>query len=117
MGDLSRAEVVGADLRGANLESADLSGILTRPRIPADLQIDISAAPEVRFGNAILAFADLSAADLRDVEFTHADLRYVKMARTDCRHADFTGANLFEADLNGADLRGARYNRKTTWPP
>ena len=71
-----------ADLRGANLRSANLCG--------ADLR------------GADLRSANLCGADLRG-----ADLRGANLCSADLRGADLRGANLCGADLRGADLRGA----------
>ncbi|ECK6945033.1 pentapeptide repeat-containing protein [Salmonella enterica subsp. enterica] len=73
----SRADLCGANLRGANLRDADLRG-------------------------ANLRDADLRGADLRGANLRGADLR-----DADLRGADLRGANLRDADLRGADLRGA----------
>ncbi|EJT0071532.1 pentapeptide repeat-containing protein [Salmonella enterica] len=73
----SRADLCGANLRGANLRGADLRG-------------------------ANLRDADLRGADLRDADLRGADLR-----DADLRGADLRGADLRDADLRGADLRGA----------
>ncbi|EGD3991880.1 pentapeptide repeat-containing protein [Salmonella enterica subsp. enterica serovar Uganda] len=73
----SRADLCGANLRGANLRDADLRG-------------------------ANLRDADLRGADLRDADLRGADLR-----DADLRGADLRGADLRDADLRGADLRGA----------
>ena len=94
---LSRANLYGANLRGANLYNADLSG--------ADLH------------NAVLNDADLRGTDLRVADLSNADLRDADLRGTDLRRADLRGANLcnanlygaylLNADLSGADLRGA----------
>ncbi|EEG3884774.1 pentapeptide repeat-containing protein [Salmonella enterica] len=73
----SRADLCGANLRGANLRDADLRG-------------------------ANLRDADLRGADLRGANLRDADLR-----GADLRDADLRGADLRDADLRGADLRGA----------
>ncbi|EJF0319460.1 pentapeptide repeat-containing protein [Salmonella enterica] len=73
----SRADLCGANLRGANLRDADLRG-------------------------ANLRDADLRGADLRDADLRGADLR-----DADLRGADLRDADLRSADLRGADLRGA----------
>ncbi|EAZ9463601.1 pentapeptide repeat-containing protein [Salmonella enterica] len=65
----SRADLCGANLRGANLRDADLCG-------------------------ANLRDADLRGADLRDADLRGADLR-----DADLRGADLRGANLRGADL------------------
>ena len=72
-----RANLYGADLRGADLRDANLYG--------ADLR------------DAILRGAILRGADLRDAILRGADLR----------GADLRGADLRDANLRGADLYGA----------
>ena len=66
-----------ADLRGANLSSADLSG------------------------------ADLSGADLSRANLSGADLRGAYLSRADLSRANLSGAYLSDAYLSGADLSGA----------
>ncbi|ELS9596607.1 pentapeptide repeat-containing protein [Salmonella enterica] len=78
----SRADLCGADLRGADLCGADLR-------------------------DADLRGADLCGADLRDAELCGADLRGADLCGADLRDADLRGADLRGADLRDADLRGA----------
>ena len=77
IGSFNITELMGADLRDADLKGADLRG-------------------------AYLPGADLREADLRGADLKGADLR-----EADLRDADLKGADLDEADLSWADLRGA----------
>ena len=77
-----RANLYGANLRGADLYGADLRG-------------------------ANLRGADLCGADLRGTDLYGADLRGADLRDADLRGADLYGADLRGADLCGADLRGA----------
>ncbi len=81
-----RANLYGADLRGAILYGADL-----------------------RYAN--LYGADLYGADLRYANLYGADLRYANLYGADLRYANLYGANLVGADLSGADLRYANLRR------
>ena len=72
-----RANLSGADLRGANLRGANLSG------------------------------ADLRGANLRGADLREADLRGAYLSDADLSDADLRGAYLSDADLSDADLRGA----------
>ena len=83
-------EGIRADLCGANLRGADLSG--------ADLR------------EADLSGADLSGADLREADLSGADL-----SGADLSEADLSGADLSGADLSGADLREADIDY-AVWP-
>ena len=90
-----RADLLDADLRGANLYEADLRG-------------------------ANLREADLCGADLRGAYLCKADLRWANLRGADLLDADLRGAylckaDLREADLCGADLRGA-YLDYSCWP-
>ncbi|HBC0232803.1 TPA: pentapeptide repeat-containing protein [Salmonella enterica subsp. enterica serovar Napoli] len=88
----SRADLRGADLRGADLCDADLRG--------ADL-----CGADLR--GADLCDADLRGADLRGADLCDADLRGADLRGADLCGADLRGADLCDADLRGADLRGA----------
>ena len=85
--NLVGADLVGADLGGANLVGADLVG--------ADLR------------GANLVGADLVGADLGGAYLVGADLRGASLGGADLVGADLRGANLGGADLGGAYLRGA----------
>ncbi|EBB5357581.1 pentapeptide repeat-containing protein [Salmonella enterica] len=78
----SRANLCGADLRGANLCGADLRG-------------------------ANLCGTNLRGADLRGADLCGTNLRGADLRGADLRGANLRGANLCGADLRGADLRGA----------
>lgn len=110
-GFLPRADLSGADLRGAILANTDLSGAFLAGA-------DLSGA---RLTGARLFLADLHqsclrGADLRDVaaesiNLRQADLRDADLLRSNLRSADlgeasFAGANLWKVDLTGADLTG-----------
>jgi len=86
-----RADLSGADLRGAYLIRADLSG--------ADLRGANLLCADLR--DADLSGADLSGADLIGADLRDADLRAAAL-----RAAALRGAYLRGADLSGADLRG-----------
>ncbi len=87
-----RADLRGANLRGANLSYADLRGANLRG---ADLSY------------ADLRGADLSSANLRGADLRGANLRYANLRNADLRNADLSGANLSSANLRGANLRNA----------
>ena len=104
---LSYADLRGADLRGAYLSYADLSGAYLSG---ADLRgaylsyADLSGA-DLR--GAYLRGADIRGADLRGADLSYADLSYADLSYADLRGADLSGADLRGADLRGADIRGA----------
>ena len=79
----SRANLRGANLRGADLSDANLRG------------------------------AYLSGADLSDAYLRGANLRGANLRGANLRGADLSGANLRGADLSGADLRGANLPDQT----
>jgi len=76
-----------ADLRGADLHDADLSGANLR--------------------GADLHDANLRGANLRGADLRGAYLRGANLSGANLRDADLRGANLSGTDLRGADLRGA----------
>jgi hypothetical protein len=77
----------GANLRGADLGSADLRG--------------------ANLGSANLGSADLRGADLSGATLSSADLSGANLSGAYLRGADLSGADLFGAYLSGADLSGA----------
>ena len=83
----SRADLSGADLRGANLCDADLRG--------------------ANLCDADLSGANLSGADLRGANLCDADLSGANLRGADLFGADLSGANLRGANLSGADLCNA----------
>ncbi|EAO6995729.1 pentapeptide repeat-containing protein [Salmonella enterica] len=98
----SRADLCGANLRGANLRDADLRG--------ADLRGANLRDADLRGANlrgANLRDADLRGADLRGADLRGANLRDADLRGANLRDADLRGANLRDADLRGADLRDA----------
>lgn len=101
--DLSGANLSGADLWDANLNSANLSGANL---IDADLYR----------GN--LSYANLSGANLMDARVAEADLREASLQDAQATyavlgHSDFTGANLSGMDLRNAILGYAILNSAT----
>ena len=106
--DLSRADLSGANLRYADLGRANLSG--------ADLsRADLSGA-NLRYadlGRANLSGADLSRADLSGANLRYADLGRANLSGADLSRADLSGADLRYADLSGADLYGAKLSELT----
>ncbi|EIB4807001.1 pentapeptide repeat-containing protein [Salmonella enterica] len=83
----SRADLCGADLRGADLFDADLRG--------------------ANLFDANLRGANLFDANLRGANLFDANLRGADLCGADLRGADLRGADLFDANLRDADLRGA----------
>lgn len=94
-------DLVGADLRGANLSEADLYGA------------NLSGAHlyGTNLSGADLSGAHLDKADLRSADLYGTDLREVNLRGADLRGADLRGADLSEAHLNEADLRRADLRR------
>ncbi|EAC2264233.1 pentapeptide repeat-containing protein [Listeria monocytogenes] len=98
--DLRRADLSGANLRGANLSYADLR------------RADLSGA-NLRGANlsyADLRRADLSGANLRGANLRRANLSYADLSCADLSCANLRVANLSYADLSYANLRRADLN-------
>lgn len=124
-GDLSSADLFGANLTGADLRRADLTGaslagVLLRE---GDLRkVQANAAPvatrmsklggvttydtlycsRASFAGAYLRYARFNGADLREASFDETQLQGATFPRARLTHATFVGA-----DLDGADFRGA----------
>lgn len=99
--DLSKANLSGANFRGARFYSANLKKTnLSKANLRgADLR------------EANLVKADLSRADLRGAKLYSAKLRGAFLGKADLRGANLSGADLTEAYLEGANLRQANLSR------
>ena len=94
----SRANLCGADLRGADLCGANLC------------EADLCGANlcEANLCGANLCEADLCGADLCEANLCGANLREADLCGADLREANLCGANLCGANLCEADLCGAK---------
>jgi uncharacterized protein YjbI with pentapeptide repeats len=110
--DLSRADLIGADLSRANLIKADLSGASLGGAnlIRADLGNAYLSSADLIGANLIganLGGAYLIGANLSGASLGVADLSGARLSRANLREADLGGANLSRADLSRADLSRA----------
>jgi len=132
--DESQREREGLDLRGADLQQKDLSGlplarirggIATRERIAATEEQENIAGILLEGANlaeaqlqracllaANLSRANLSGASLNRAELSRANLQFANLERAklgiaNLSEADLGLANLHEAELNGAHMEGA----------
>jgi uncharacterized protein YjbI with pentapeptide repeats len=116
-GDLTGANLAGANLVEMNLAGADLAKVNLADAFLAKVNLAGGNLTEANLagGNlaeANLAGADLAEADLAEAKLIRADLAKAKLGKANLSSADLTRANLVhaglkEADLPGADLTGA----------
>lgn len=97
---LDQTDLGGIQLRGAKLSGASLRGARF-----------YSPGSDGRMDTFDDGIADLSGADLREVDLTDALLRNVGLNRTNLIRATLDRANLTEARLEGANLSSARMIR------
>ena len=76
------------------------------------LQLGAVDLEDARLSNSSFSRADLSGANMRNIDgrrakFVSANLAGVNLAGAILREADFTSSNLSKANLTGADLRDA----------
>jgi hypothetical protein len=96
------ANLLGADLREADLREANLLGADLRE---ADLR-------RANLHGANLRGADLREADLREANLLGADLRRANLHGANLRGADLRGVDLYGTDLHRANLLGANLDSK-----
>jgi uncharacterized protein YjbI with pentapeptide repeats len=100
----------GADLTGANLDSAQLWS--------ANLQGAVLRGAGLR--SSYLGRANLEGADLRYVRFGNAAVARASFRNADLRGASFAAfsldSTLWDNPLATADFTGARWNSATRWP-
>ena len=121
--DLSGANLLGADLRFDTLMQANLSKADLREANLTKSDLNGANLTDSNMAKAILMAADLMNADLRNADLTSADLRRAKLtkanlhganlfkaeiSRADMTEANADGANFSQANLKMADLRGAQ---------
>lgn len=114
--DLSRANLVQANLRSANLASVVLHGARL---VDADMDECMLAEAKLRYGDlrraklrsANLNRADLTGATLVDADLTGANLTKADLTGANLTKADLTDAHLMHAGLRGANLEGANLSR------
>lgn len=92
--DLSNANLVNVNFKGADLNHADLrKANLYDAYLP--------------FAN--FYFANLSEANLEKADFSNANLKLANLDRANLREVKFVEADLYKAELRGADLREAKF--------
>lgn len=96
---LSTKKCQGCNLRGANLDKADLNGVDLSNAILIDADLD-----ETNLSNANLSGADLTDADLGKANLTGANLSKANFTKADLEDANLTNANVTDAIFTGADL-------------
>jgi len=96
--------LAGVDLRGAHLESVDLSTIDLSNAILNGAKLSKTDLREANLSNAILNGAKLRKTNLPEANLSYAHLRDAKLDGTILFSADLSGADLRDADLRGAIL-------------
>ena len=106
------------ELRGINLENADLSrAYLVNTNLRKAFLSDSILTGSI-LGGSCLKYANLSDSHLQDAELWQSDLSSVNLSDADLTRADlyqvnfysanFTNATLTDADISGADFTGAK---------
>ena len=102
--DLRGAKLNGGNLRGANLDDADFRG---RAELKgADLQcakMNSARLEKAWLRDAVLEGAKMNFADLREAGLTNANLKGVSLI-----DADLSGTSVVETNFKGANLLGAK---------
>src|SRR5216683_2884691 len=113
--DERKREREGLDVRGADLQHADLHGLpLTRLRggLPFHKWLDVTEEQRrlaaVLMRGANLWKAQLEGADLSEAQLEGADLSEAQLEGASFIGAQLKGADLTHAQLEGADLRSAQ---------
>ena len=101
----ARADLSGADLRGANLSGADLRGV----------SLNDANLWYVNFRHANLESVNLKGANLSDANLRGADLSYASLRGTNLWSADLSNANLRYADLRCANLSDTNLSGANLW--
>jgi uncharacterized protein YjbI with pentapeptide repeats len=119
--DLEDANLAWADLTGAHLEEADLDGANLKEAYLAGAHLEGADLSGANVKGAYLMRANLERAHLggAHLEGAHLDGAHLKDTRLGGAHlkgAYLIGAHLEEAWLYGANLEGAQATLSTLWP-
>ena len=109
------------DLRGANLESTDLTGSFFVDANLEGANLQYAKMNKVSLMKTNLTLANLTGSDLRLVEFkdtisirqaifNNADLRGVNLSKKDLRSTSFIGAQMQNINLYAANLESSNLN-------
>ncbi len=99
--DLSGLDLRGFDFTDADLRDTDISGTDLRGAVLVDANLERSD----------LRGSDLRGADLTDAKLKKANLTGAGLAGADLHHVNIEEANLSGADLSSADLRDTNLRR------
>jgi uncharacterized protein YjbI with pentapeptide repeats len=113
--DLSRGELAGfqlpgADLTAATLDTANLSDLTLTGSSLYAASLRGAGLTNVHLDSANLESADLSGARLLNVSLRHANLAHAKL-----EGAVIVSADLRDSDLSGVNLRGVIWVRDSTF--
>ena len=113
-GDLSRSDLSGMDLTGANLSKTRFHGNWTNSRFRSNMNGTVlrdANLCKAKVSYCLLVKADLSGAVLRDASIGFSDLTGANLRNVDARDAWFRESNLSGAILTGADFSKADFGR------
>nr|WP_242055241.1 pentapeptide repeat-containing protein [Nostoc flagelliforme] len=105
--NLDGAILLGANLDGANLNGANLDGAIFSGAILSRANLDGAILSRANLDGAILSRAILSRANLSGASLKGADLSGANLNGASLSDANLKGANLSGANLSGASLKGA----------
>ena len=114
---ISRADLVGKDLREAKFQGANLRDALLQKALLQDADLRNADLREASLIGTEFQGADLRDADLRDARLIGAKLQGADLRGADLRGACLYGANIEDAKLQGAKLQGADFGKIENPPP
>jgi hypothetical protein len=106
--NLSHTNLLNADLSGANLLKANVSGANLNGAILSSANLSDTDLLNADLGVANLRGANLFRANLRGASLNIANLSGANLGAANLSDADLSSANLSGANLSGANLSGAR---------
>ena len=113
--NLTKAYLMKANLEGANLAGANLRGAHLTEAYLVKANLEGANLEGAHLTKAYLMKADLKGANLERANLEGANLTKAYLVKANLEGANLEGANLEGAHLRGA-LRGALWDRFTTWP-
>lgn len=110
-GAVLRGARIAARMDGVKFRDADLTGAKIGP---FDMSVEGGLAPSSLMEGADFSAANLSATEIRNINFTFgrfpgARLNSAKLVALDLTNADFSGADLTGAEFSGCKFEGATF--------
>ncbi len=120
LGRLAKIETVmledgEIDLRGANLQRADLNGLKFEKALLSGARLQGANLSQAHLQKADLVGAQMHGVNAFKAHLQGSNLEKAQLQGANCHNTYFGGANMLRADLQGAELDNAQMQHSNLW--